>query len=89
MKIYQYDVAGVLVGEAEADPSPLEPGRYLIPARCTALAPPEDIPADKTARWTGVGWELIARPRSASREDAVSKLQAFLTQNPDVAALLE
>ena len=88
MKIYQYDVAGVLVGEAEADPSPLEPGRYLIPARCTALPPPEEIPADKTARWTGGGWKLVTRSADANNPDALDKLRAFLSENPDVARLL-
>ena len=81
-------MAGVLVGEAEADPSPLEPGRYLIPARCTVLAPPEKIPADKTARWNGAGWELVTRSADANNPDALDKLRAFLSENPDVARFL-
>ena len=39
--VYQYDLAGMYVGQTDADESPLEPGVFLIPARCAEVSPPE------------------------------------------------
>lgn len=88
---YQFDYAGILIGETVADESPLEPGVFLIPARCTLTPPPEEIPAGKCPRWTGTAWELISRPapQAEPTDDPVAKLRDFLDQNPDVAALLQ
>lgn len=91
MQAYQYDRAGLYAGTTEADESPLEPGVYLLPARCTLTPPPADVPANKWPRWNGSAWQLVNRPApapAAEPEDPVAKLQAFLAQNPDVAALL-
>lgn len=91
MRVYQYDHAGLYVAPTEADASPLEPGKHLIPARCTATPPPDEIPADKWPRWNGAAWELVNRPRPADGDesaDPVEKLKAFLADNPDVAELL-
>lgn len=88
---YQYDYAGLLVGETEADESPLEPGVYLVPARCTLTPPPAEVPEGKWPRWTGKSWALVNKPaaQESTTEDPVAKLQDFLNQNPDVAALLQ
>lgn len=86
---YQFDRAGLLVGTTEADESPMEPGVYLLPARCTLDAPPSDVPADKWPRWNGSAWELVSRPAQPAPEDPVAKLAAFLAANPDVAAVLQ
>lgn len=88
MLAYQYDAAGLYQGETEADESPLEPGVYHLPARSTAVAPPQDVPADRWPRWNGAAWELVNRPAAASAADPLTKLQQFLAANPDVAALL-
>lgn len=91
MNAFQFDHAGLYAGTTEADESPLEPGVYLLPARCTLTPPPADVPANKWPRWNGSTWQLVNRPApapAAEPEDPVAKLQAFLTQNPDVAALL-
>lgn len=87
--VYQYDFSGCLIGTTEADESPLEPEVFLIPARCTEVAPPTEIPEDKWPRWNGGQWDLVNRPRlEEEAADPVAKLQNFLTENPDVADLL-
>jgi hypothetical protein len=89
MIIYQHDHAGVLVAPMLADPSPLEPGVYLIPARCVAVAPVGVAPAGKVQRWNGAAWDLVTAPTPGpAPADPVAKLQAFLDANPDVAALI-
>lgn len=41
MLVYNYDKrTGLYIGSSEADPSPLEPGKYLIPAQATKKVPP-------------------------------------------------
>ncbi|WP_017517031.1 phage tail protein [Pseudomonas nitroreducens] len=89
MLVYQYDTAGLYAGQAEADESPLETGVYLLPARCTEVAPLEHWPDDKWPRFNGVAWELVNKPTPEAAADPVAKLSAFLQQNPDVAALLD
>lgn len=88
MKAFQFDNAGFYLGETVADESPLEPGVYLLPARCTFTAPPKNVPQDKRPRWNGVCWTLANKPQAAADGDPVAKLAAFLANNPDVAAML-
>ena len=87
MIVYQYDHAGLYCCPVKADPSPIEPGEYLIPGRCARIAPPDDVPGDKWPRWNGAAWELVTRPQPQVN-DAVAKLQAFLAANPDVAEMI-
>lgn len=56
--VYQTDHLGIYVGEAIADPSPLEDGVWLIPGGCIEQAPPA-IPEHKAAHWDGQRWKLI------------------------------
>jgi hypothetical protein len=88
MIVYQFDHAGILIGQIEADPSPLEPGKFLIPARCTVVPPPAEVPEGEIPRWNGAAWVLVRIPAREAPEDPVAKLQQFLAANPDVAALI-
>ncbi len=83
-----FDLAGLWTGAVLADESPLEPGVFLLPARSTFVAPPEDVAADLWPRWNGAGWDLVPRPAPAEPENPLAKLQAFLQANPDVAAII-
>lgn len=87
--VYQYDIAGMFTGETEADESPLEPGVFLIPARCVEVAPPA-YSGDQWPRWNGAMWELITvSPANENQPSSpVDKLREFLNANPDVAALI-
>lgn len=85
---YQFDHAGLLVGTTDADESPLEPGVFLLPTRCTFLKPPRRIPNGKWPRFNGVKWAMVSRPTQRETENPLAKLQAFLQANPDVADLL-
>ena len=90
MRIFNYDTAGIFTGETDADPSPLEPGVFLIPARATTISPPADLPADQVARWNGAAWLAVRRPvRPEETNNPIDKLREFLNANPDVAALLQ
>jgi hypothetical protein len=82
---YQHDHAGFYVGSIDAEPSPLEPGLFLIPARCVTVAPPGVVIEGMAARWSGAAWAVVREP---TQPDPVAKLQAFLEENPDVAALI-
>ncbi|NBA97977.1 phage tail protein [Pseudomonas sp. R5(2019)] len=68
--VYQTDHLGIYVGETVADASPLEPGVWLIPARCVEVKPPV-IPERKAALWDGERWQLI---------DSYQGLTAYHTQ---------
>lgn len=87
--VYQYDIAGMFTGETEADESPLEPGVFLIPARCVEVAPPA-YSGDQWPRWNGANWEIITVSPANENQPAspVDKLREFLNANPDVAALI-
>lgn len=87
---YQFDAAGLYAGTTDADESPMEPGHFLLPGRCTFTPPPEDMPDEKWPRWNGTAWSLVNRPgpASAQNENPLAKLQAFLIANPDVASIV-
>ncbi|VVN93219.1 phage tail protein [Pseudomonas fluorescens] len=56
--VYQTDHLGIFTGETVADPSPLEPGVWLIPGGCVEIAPPA-VPKNKAAFWNGRRWQLV------------------------------
>lgn len=58
MKIYHYHfLNGGLTGTGLADPDPLVPGNWLIPAYATTVEPPS-VPDGQFAAWKGDAWEL-------------------------------
>lgn len=59
--VYQLDEGGLLLGAALADPSPLAPGVFLLPAGCVEEAPPP-APEGQRARYTNGAWILEAVP---------------------------
>lgn len=88
MEVHHYDSAGFFIGSGPADPSPLEPGKFLIPARATTVAPPNNIEPGEAARWNGAAWRIVAAPPAPEPDDPILKLRQFLNANPDVANLL-
>lgn len=56
--VYQTDHLGILIGTANADPCPINPGEWLIPGGCVEVPPP--APGEhQVPRWNGKSWELI------------------------------
>ena len=56
--VYQTNAQGLYVGQAIADPNPMESGGWLIPGGCVEQAPPER-PEHKAAHWNGQTWQLV------------------------------
>jgi hypothetical protein len=61
MIVFQTNSAGVFVGPVQADPSPLEPGVWLIPGGCVETPPP-DTPEGTMAVWQDDAWVLQPLP---------------------------
>jgi len=59
MKIYHYHPEyKIYLGSSDADPSPLEPGVFLIPAYATELEPPE-YSEGKVSVFDGTSWDIV------------------------------
>ena len=62
MKIFHYHPeTGVLLGEGVADPSPLEPGEWLVPAHATATTPLIAVDGEQ-AVWANGAWQIQPIP---------------------------
>lgn len=86
--VWQMDAQGYLVGPVQADPCPLEPGAYLIPAGCVEEAPPElEMASGQALQWIAGHWHVVEE-RVAPELTPVEKLRAFLAANPDVLAMI-
>lgn len=63
MKIYNYDPDyKYFYFESEADPSPLEPGVFLIPAHSTDIKPPT-CESNKIQIFNGTSWDIVEDAR--------------------------
>ena len=89
MKTHSFDFGGFYIGSEDADPDPMNEGAFLLPARATFVPPPEPIPDGQWPRWNGAEWQLAAKPAAATALTPIEKLAQFLTDNPDVADLIE
>ncbi len=75
--VYQTDHLGIFIGTTRADPSPLEPDTWLLPAGCVEVPPPE--PAEhQAALWDGQAWQLI---------DSYRGLTAYHVENRTVLTI--
>ena len=62
MQIYHYHPdSGEYIGTGNADPSPREPGVWLVPANATQVIPPAPTPG-KVRWWTGAEWAMEDAP---------------------------
>lgn len=90
MEIWHYDpTTGLLLGAGTADPSPVEPGAWLIPAFAVTVAPPAPQQGQEVA-WDGAAWvqRPAPPPRTPTAADARARRNAALvasdwTQIPD------
>ena len=77
MRIYHYDpTTGEYLGEGNADPNPLEVGKFLLPAHATFESPPPEQPSQRRI-WDGLTWQYKNLPEPDPRpepslEDAIA-----------------
>jgi len=59
MKIYSYHPEyKTYLGSSDADPSPLEPGVFLVPAHVTEIEPPQCLDCEILV-FNGISWDII------------------------------
>lgn len=84
--VCQLDDNGYFVSTTIADESPLEPGVFLIPARCVDAPAPKEFPGQRV-KWTGSDWAYEdipqpepepPRPRPTEQEIKNSEARAYL-----------
>lgn len=64
MRVYNYHPeTGLYLGNELADPSPLEPGEFLIPAHATTTPVPSELAGFDRFFMNGA-WEYVERPKS-------------------------
>jgi hypothetical protein len=74
MLAYAYDSNGYYLGTIERQPSPLEPGVFLMPAMATQIAPPAAT-ATTEPKWNGASWDLVESRAETLRKAAELEAQ--------------
>jgi hypothetical protein len=78
MEVYQLNTQGYLIGPVEADPNPLEPEKWLIPAGCVTETPPT-IPAGKAAFYLEGEWQIVDPPDAVvTLDDAKARARGMV-----------
>lgn len=58
--IYHYSAEnGEYLGAGQPDPNPLEPGKFLYPANCSTVAPPNVTLPNTVARFSNGAWAVV------------------------------
>ncbi|WP_290874915.1 hypothetical protein [Aquabacterium sp.] len=79
MKIHHHHPeTGAYLGTTDAQPDPMEPGRWLIPAHATTDEPPE-APQGRAVRRMGEAWELfdVPQPPAPPAPPSAAQLRAW------------
>lgn len=66
-QVYQLDSNGIFIGVETSHESPLEAGKFLIPAGCVEIAPP-DFVEGQFAQWNGKEFEIKDIPPKVEPE---------------------
>lgn len=61
-QVHHFDETGVYLRSSDARQDPKVPGRPVVPAKATLVAPPA-VGERQTARWNGSTWDLVADHR--------------------------
>lgn len=87
--VYQTDSLGWYLFPTDAYECQIEHGKFHIPAGAYEEAPPaRPWPEGLWPRHVGGAWIFQEKP-VAPAQDPAAKLAAFLSANPDVAAMIE
>lgn len=83
MIIYNYDRAtGELIGSCQANPSPAEPGNFLVPACATVIVPPITV-ANQVAVFSNGSWTVQADFRGHLWDTHANPLLCAIGVMPD------
>lgn len=83
MFAYSFDENGFFNGMVEMQPSPLEPGVRLLPAKATLTAPPRTN-EKSAAQWDGEKWSVVSissDPNLDEQDPSPQDLINFEAQN--------
>lgn len=84
MKIFNYHpITGEYISESVADESPLEPGKYLIPAFATELEPPT-IGDRQVAVFNNGAWSLVADYRGQTVYDTTTGAESTVVEPGEI-----